>query len=138
MNLGKPRSSDPDEQKDDVYAFFQCCYHLKDWLKEDSEFQSPKKVEVYVAQNKFLIICADICNASKHAYLKNPHKDDNKNTANIALEPKRVIYAKVFNGGEAGSVSIKMEITYNDDTLDAFDVATNAVNVWKSFIADPT
>lgn len=133
MNSGNPRSAKPDEQKDDVYAFFQNCYHLKDWLKNDSEFQKADKVEEYVDKNKCLIICAYICNASKHARLTRTRRNTNED---IEIKNKRTIEAIVSNGGgnKSDSVSIKMEIKYNDEILDAFEVATDAVVAWKSFM----
>ena len=56
--------------EDPVYTFFEHCYHLKDWIKEDNTAQKlgvDKFVEDFINNNNCLRVCADLCNASKHA-----------------------------------------------------------------------
>jgi hypothetical protein len=55
---------------DDAYAFFQNCYHLKDWLKNDHAFPKAAQVEGYVTSTPALALCADIANGMKHLLLK--------------------------------------------------------------------
>jgi hypothetical protein len=41
INRGQHDAPSTDFYQDDVYAFFQNSYHLKDWLKNDASVASP-------------------------------------------------------------------------------------------------
>ena len=53
----------------ELYAFFEICYHLKDWVKFSSEYDSSNNVEKFINDSQPLRICADICNKLKHKIL---------------------------------------------------------------------
>ena len=56
---------------DIVYAFFQNCYHLLDWIEKDSEIVTSKsQLRSFRDKNDSLVCCMDICNGSKHCDLK--------------------------------------------------------------------
>ena len=57
---------------DYLYAFFTACYHLKDYIKNDTNFvlaEKSKAVEDYVNGDVELSVCGDFCNGSKHLKL---------------------------------------------------------------------
>ena len=56
---------------DDFYAFFVCCFHLRDWLMQDSGLEKSfgPAAKAFVNDNFWLRICADIANGSKHLRL---------------------------------------------------------------------
>lgn len=56
---------------DDLYAFFVCCFHLKDWLKADPTLDPAVggAAEGLVNGNEWLALCADLANGSKHLVL---------------------------------------------------------------------
>src|SRR2546422_7357586 len=59
----------PDERRrDDYYAFFVICYHLKDWLQKDPLVPASvrKSVEKFIDTSPSLRMCADITNGVKH------------------------------------------------------------------------
>src|SRR5712692_9502414 len=59
-----------DFYQDDIFAFFQNCYHLKDWIKNDPSVAHMKDlVEPFINQSEVLSICADLCNGLKHLTL---------------------------------------------------------------------
>jgi len=62
---------------DDVYAFFQNCYHLKDWIKNDPSCSAWSDVEKFINSNKDLQICADLCNGLKHLQRMKPRSAQN-------------------------------------------------------------
>ncbi len=66
INDGQEHSQSSQNYDDDIYAFFQNCYHLKDWIKNDPACSSWSDVEDFINQNPDLSICADLCNALKH------------------------------------------------------------------------
>jgi hypothetical protein len=66
--------SDVDFQ-DMMWAFFQNCWAVSDWLRHDplaSDVQKSAAWEM-VKKSKHLIICQDICNGTKHLKLTTPH-----------------------------------------------------------------
>src|ERR1039457_811516 len=56
------------EYEDMLFAFFQNCWHLKDWIKNDAA--APRTlagpIEELCKQYRPLLLCADIANATKH------------------------------------------------------------------------
>ncbi len=65
--LNEPYQSSTDYE-DDIQHYFQDCWHLKDWIKNDinlSQFVRGN-IEVEVNGHKSLRIVADLANGSKH------------------------------------------------------------------------
>lgn len=68
--LQRPGEID-EHRRDEYYAFFLICYHLKDWLKTDPVVQQrvlniDRKVEGFVNTNLSLRLCAALANGVKH------------------------------------------------------------------------
>jgi len=51
---------------DDLQHYFQDCWHLKDWIKNDSSAGVGKAIEGEVQTHKSLRIVADLANGAKH------------------------------------------------------------------------
>jgi hypothetical protein len=54
---------------DDFNAFFICCFHLKDWLKNDPALSRDigRAAETFIeTRTVALRLCADVANGSKH------------------------------------------------------------------------
>jgi len=52
---------------DNYYHFFQDCYHLKDWIKNDGSVKKEvSDVEEYINKSSYLKIIAGIAIAAKH------------------------------------------------------------------------
>ena len=56
------------ELEDNLWAFFQNCWHVKDWLRHDPNISKGVKDEIWdqVKANPYLPIVADLANGSKH------------------------------------------------------------------------
>lgn len=72
------KSNDENEILDFTIAFFQNCYHLKDWVPtfeniEEAEWQ--KIWQPFIEQNECIRYCRDICNGTKHLKIDNPSVD---------------------------------------------------------------
>ena len=125
---------------DDIHGFFQNCYHVKDWLKNDPAFTkyTGQQIEQYVTSTPELAICVDICNSTKHLHLTSPPRSG----ALPALARKHItidITDVISTGPEPAEevpqkISMKVEIEHNGAILDAFDVATKALRAWESFV----
>jgi hypothetical protein len=116
------------EWKDAVYTFFQTCYHLKDWIKNDPNAPGQKDVEYFVSSSSSLSICADICNGSKHLKLTRSRSGGNPKVRGyeatfqpIDIEERRKCYTK-----------IKIEI--DGQSFDAFDLAQKCMDKWDAFL----
>jgi hypothetical protein len=59
------------ELQDIMWSFFQHCWHLKDWIKNDPlASDAQKKAVVDQAQASALLkMCRDLCNGTKHLAL---------------------------------------------------------------------
>ncbi len=126
INDGKIHDQSSPHYDDDVYAFFQNCYHLKDWIKNDPACSSWNNVENYINNNPKLRICADLCNARKHLVLKSHRSIENPDFAGSGITLS--IDEKDFY------ISIKYIISTNSGTIDAFALAEDCVKAWETFI----
>jgi hypothetical protein len=86
-----------DEYEDDIWSFFQNCWHLKDWLKNDDELTVLQRdsVESRVAASPNLMVCADLANARKHLKLTSPRVGANHSHKNFLIViggPSKVEY----------------------------------------------
>lgn len=59
-------------QRDYLLAFFNCCFSIRDWVKDEPEWSS---IAILVNGDPFLMICRDIANVSKHKTLHSPSVD---------------------------------------------------------------
>ena len=112
---------------DDMWAFFQNCFHLKDWLKNGS-FKSAKILktpEEYVNDTPCLAICADLANAVKHMILTHRKKS--------GAEPKRANRSMSVTGGSP-VVILKANIDHKGKTIDAFELARECMDAWNVYL----
>jgi hypothetical protein len=76
--LKKVEEGNPDHtaETDDFFSFFQHCWHLKDWIKNDDSLPSGvrKSIVQEAEQTESLQFCADLANGSKHLKLTNARK----------------------------------------------------------------
>lgn len=119
---------------DDLWSFFQSCYHLKDWIKNDpyvaGEIQ--RTVEGFVNGNEDLRICADLANRSKHLDLDKNIREDAKVTSRNVK-----ILVPTAGSDSVGTSTCEHIITLGDGrTRIALDVARKAVEAWKGFLSD--
>jgi len=70
------REGDPNQRfivdyQDDVWSFFQNCWHLKDWVRHDPLIAEDVKarIEAAVESSRILAIANDMANGTKHLEL---------------------------------------------------------------------
>ncbi len=131
LDFGKSHMMPSDYYEDEVYSFFLNCYHLKDWLKNDEsvDLSVREKVEEFVNKNDCLLICADLCNSSKHLRLDSARSDQ---------EPKfgkKHIDVLIDAGDSCPPViRIKYSIQTKVGKIDAFELASECLEKWEEFI----
>jgi hypothetical protein len=60
--------------QDDLWSFFQACWHIKDWMRHDPLVPQPIKdaIKQQAESSPLLLMCHDICNGTKHLKLTTP------------------------------------------------------------------
>lgn len=141
--------SDRDQMyyEDDLWAFFQNCWHLKDWIKNDETVSCEIfcSIEEAIKEYKYIMICSDLANRSKHSKLyielldtRKPkkgreekpragaeHRADNIIDLNVAKA--KYEYYIVVKGGE--HVQLKHKTTYR-----LSDIAEKAIKNWETYM----
>ena len=114
--------------KDDVDAFFQNCYHLKDWIINDENVETTRnEVETFITNNIDLRTCADICNKIKHLKLNREPRS--------GFDPQfEQTKYKLGVGGHPTTISVKYTIDTLNGLIDAFELATRCLEAWRKFI----
>jgi len=79
-----------EQRRDDFYAFFVTCFHLKDWLQNDPlvSKSAGKKAEKLVNDKRSLQACADIANGVKHLVRTNKNLVRFDPDARLSIEPQ--------------------------------------------------
>ncbi|MDQ3803035.1 MAG: hypothetical protein M3416_04170 [Acidobacteriota bacterium] len=113
---------------DEVIAFLQNCYHLRDWLQE-SRPDCRDKVNALFASNFEMTACRDVCNGFKHKRLQRPSHDAHFN-----------LYREYEHFADDGSVNPdKYSIAFADGVdvrkYDLFDFAECCFRLWESFVS---
>jgi hypothetical protein len=81
-----------------------------------------------VSNNRFMALCADICNASKHlAYgnLRNNRTQEDPEPADGAI---------VRDNVSTGEVSASYRVETNTGDEDAFNIAEECIEEWRQFL----
>jgi hypothetical protein len=113
-----------DDYDDDMWSFFQNCWHLKDWIKNDQNVPASVRgsIEGKVKLSPELLICADLANATKHLQLSTPRvsaKHSHKNYKIVVGE----------------SSSIEYFIDRGDGTrIEAMALARQCVTAWEAIL----
>lgn len=123
--------------KDVVYAFFQNCWHLKDWMiHDDSVKVSKETIEDFANDDDYLVICADLCNGSKHSCLsrikKRPERgkdtDVKKTTIKLQIEQGEHEKKLVISG--------EFIVEREGTKYEVLELARLCVKSWDAFIAN--
>lgn len=128
----KNQDRDSTEYDDDLWSFFQNCYHLKDWIKNDPDVAEEIKgvVEEFVNGSQELRICADLAIRSKHSELRKVREDARITSRNVT------IYPPTAGSDSTGTSTCQHIITLGDGRkLIALDVARRAVEAWECFLS---
>lgn len=129
LDRGRLHDVPSDNYLDEIYAFFMNCYHLKDWIMNDSAVAATiqQAVESYINSSRPLRLCADICNSIKHLNLRSDRSGESP-----------IFGRKQFDlvlGTAPATISINYEINTTTGPIDAFILATECVEAWDTFLA---
>lgn len=114
---------------DILIAFFQNCYHLRDWL--ESTRPELKKTIRSLFENSFeMRACRDICHGFKHKYLERPLLDADFNLYreydHFAAEAEPGKNPEIYNVAFANGNDIRK--------FNIFDLIDKCTSIWDSFL----
>ncbi len=130
IGTANSNSEDMEKEHDYVYAFFQNCYHLKDWLKHSQVISPPQKVEDFINRHQEMQICADICNGTKHFHLTKPRHASDENLS-VGRE-----YVPSDWPGNRPHMNEKWFVISGETKLDIFDLADRCMVLWDKFLSN--
>jgi hypothetical protein len=113
------------DASDFTEAFFNRCYHLKDWIKKDPTVSPAIDVEAYINKTGPLRIAADFCNSLKHAGLSRPGRTGGQLDGVLTH-----INMDIMPGG---GTSAQVEIRMGSKKYNAFKLASDCVAAWDRF-----
>lgn len=121
------------EYEDILYAFFQNCWHLKDWIKHDATAPSTlaDRIEDHCTQYRSLLLSADVANGTKHLRLNRPPRLGSKVVAKIMVG-----LTDSFGTGKS-TIQVRYAYEITDDagnSSDALASARQAVSDWETLI----
>jgi hypothetical protein len=125
---------DADEYGDFLYSFFQNCWHLKDWIKNDSSLPQDMRDEIVREAHKIesLQFCADLANRTKHLTLD---KFSRKNATLWQIDSIKIGDAKTgepLSEAKIGFVIASPEVP--DALGTATDLVRQAVKDWEQLL----
>ncbi len=125
---GRPHDHSADFYQDQVYAFFQNYWHLKDWIKNDN-VGLYKELRDSIHSDPEMQLCRDICNGTKHLVLKESRSGEDPQFGQKKF--------RVAVGSEPTTISVKYTIDKSSGrTVDAFELATKCLEFWEIFIRE--
>lgn len=116
----------PEEAEDFLYAFFQNCYHLRDWMPPQF---SVAALDSFFNDSLPLRNCRDVANLTKHCVLTRTPAQGHE--LSILRE-----YAGPGNGWFQDDTRLVIVTNYRDDgiVLDAREVARECLRLWCEFL----
>jgi hypothetical protein len=108
------------DDMDNILAYFQNSYHLRDWLKMEEVIGSDILKELFQTCEP-LKLCRDICNGTKHFILNNPSVDKDLQIGRGALPWEGKGYRFIRAAGEQ---------------RDLFELAHSCQQAWLDFLGE--
>jgi hypothetical protein len=125
---------DLEEYEDFLYALFQNCWHVKDWILSDSSAPKTLKdaVRRVVEEGAIdaLMLCADVANGSKHVSGPKPRRDAKRGAKTIGE-------IEIEIGGDNAKTTYTYKVSDDSgNSYDAIAVARQALKEWEGIIAE--
>lgn len=118
------------EYDDDLLHFFMDCWHLKDWIKNDTRLPKTLQdaIESEVKSHLSLEVAADLANGWKHLSI-----DEKRYPPRVGANVTAKSVGWDFG---TGKVDVRHEVTMSDGSVvSAQAVADDACNAWRAILA---
>ena len=134
------QDKDQTTYEDDLWSFFQNCWHLKDWIKNDSSIYQDVRIEYKVKKYNSLQIVADLANRSKHLKLTSSRVDADVKSVGVTIHvPTLNLDLRTGETTTSGEVHSEYQYTImTNDGLEynALDLARDSVRDWEELIRE--
>lgn len=120
--------------KDDMLAFFQNCYHLKDWIRNDSALDPFTRcaVECHVNANRELRLCADIANGTKHLVLTRRRSGE---SPQLGATRYHLVTGDGL-GAAPTTLSADSDVDTETDRSTVIQLATKCMEQWDAYLRE--
>jgi len=126
--IGRAKTDEDTEQEHDfLYAYFQNCYQLRDWLRNAGAV-APEALREFFRLNEPMGVCRDICNGTKHWQIDHASVD-----AHFSIGRE---YVPTDWPGERPHVNESWFIICGGSKYDVFQLADTCMALWGSFLRD--
>ena len=127
IGRAKSQRKEMEQEHDFLYAYFQNCYHLRDWLR-NSNAVTAKALQEFFRLNEPMGVCRDICNGTKHWRIDHPSVD-----ADFSMGRE---YVPADCSSERPHVNESWFIISGRNKYDLFELADTCMALWDSFLRD--
>lgn len=114
------------ELEDNLLAFFQNCWHIKDWIRNDETLNKDLRDRIWeeVKGTKFILVAADLANGSKH--LRNDPKREWTGAGQAPSQVRR---------NADGTWTFEPYVLLDEGTyVPALEVAEQAMREWQEIL----
>lgn len=123
------------EEQVTSYRFFNLVvtgYHIKDWIENNKSIpKATREAAEKIREDKYISICRDLANASKHFKLRKGYKNRKTDSVESVQGPYGT---GRFGKGVYGIGEEKITITCSDGKeYDALELANAILQTWESF-----
>ena len=126
-----------EEYEDFLWGYFQNCWHLKDWIKNDPSVNQTHAEEIYrlvdrgeAKNSDALKACSDLANATKHVELHRPRVN--------AEASGKAFHMHVYDGKPPANPvpdTFDLIVSYGQgQTKEALELAEEALDDWNTII----
>ena len=114
------------ELEDFLWAFFQNCWHLKDWIRNDETLSRALRDSIWhdVKDCRELLIVADLANGSKH-FARCPEKEW------VGATERQITLSRTSTGQSWTSHEIELA---TGDRFSALQIAEEAMVAWSRIL----
>ncbi|MBU2555541.1 MAG: hypothetical protein KKF98_13885 [Bacteroidetes bacterium] len=133
MERFKKRSIEADNVDDSLdfsFAFFQSCYHLREWIptfESIDKAEWSKKWKKFINNNDCIRYCRDLCNVSKHMTID---VDKASITANV------IITREYEEDESENGKFLGWTLHIDNKEMDFFKLMEDCTEAWKKFIKE--
>ena len=117
------------EAEDCIYAFFQNCFHLREWIEKSKVISKPD-IDSFISGHQELRICRDICNGTKHMVIDRPSV-----SADISTY-REYDWLSVPSGQPEARGTTTFRILIGGAKYDMFDLADRCMDAWLQLLQE--
>lgn len=140
MKVLNNQNRNPDEYEDDVWNFFLNCWHLKDWIKNDTDGVAKatrEKIDVEVNSHPALMMVGNLANKKTHFNVtKGVAKADSARRAQGRVSSTSYIDSRDVsrNPGKGSEEILLLVVDKKGDEVAVKKLATDAMKNWMAII----